>query len=69
MFLRFNHILMDLIFLIYETDFPATVDERNVVQKSLEEAKNNYIEKYNLYLDAKEALLKAESDSMKYIGN
>lgn len=39
-----------------------TVDERNVVQKSLEEAKNNYIEKYNLYLDAKEALLKAESD-------
>lgn len=39
-----------------------TVDERNVVQKSLEEAKNNYIEKYNLYLDAKEALLKAESE-------
>lgn len=39
-----------------------TVDERNVVQQSLEEAKNNYIEKYNLYLDAKEALLKAESD-------
>ena len=39
-----------------------TVDERNFVQKSLEEAKNNYIEKYNLYLDAKEALLKAESD-------
>lgn len=39
-----------------------TVDERNVVHKSLEEAKNNYIEKYNLYLDAKEALLKAESD-------
>lgn len=39
-----------------------TVDERNVVQKSLEEAKNNYIEKYNLYLDAKEALLKAESN-------
>lgn len=39
-----------------------TVDERNIVQKSLEEAKNNYIEKYNLYLDAKEALLKAESD-------
>lgn len=40
----------------------ATVDERNVVQKSLEEAKNNYVEKYNLYLNAKEALLKAESD-------
>lgn len=40
----------------------ATVDDRNVVQKSLEEAKSNYIEKYNLYLDAKEALLKAESD-------
>ena len=40
----------------------ATVDERNVVQKSLEEAKNNYVEKYNLYLDAKEELLKAESD-------
>ena len=39
-----------------------TVDERNVVQKSLEEAKNNYVEKYNLYLDAKEAFLKAESD-------
>lgn len=39
-----------------------TVDERNFVQKSLEEAKNNYVEKYNLYLDAKEALLKAESD-------
>ncbi len=39
-----------------------TVDERNVVQKSLEEAKNNYIEKYNLYLDAKQALLKAEED-------
>ena len=38
----------------------ATVDERNVVQKSLEEAKNNYVEKYNLYLDAKEELLKAE---------
>ncbi|WP_288520428.1 CAP domain-containing protein [uncultured Holdemanella sp.] len=40
----------------------ATVDERDVVQKSLEKAKNNYVEKYNLYLDAKEALLKAESD-------
>lgn len=40
----------------------AAVDERNVVQKSLEEAKNNYVEKYNLYLDAKEELLKAESD-------
>jgi len=40
----------------------ATVDERNVAQKSLEEAKNNYVEKYNLYLDAKEELLKAESD-------
>ena len=40
----------------------ATVDERNVAQKSLEEAKNNYVEKYNLYLNAKEALLKAESD-------
>ena len=40
----------------------ATVDERNVVQKSLEEAKNNYVEKYNLYLDAKEELLKAKSD-------
>lgn len=40
----------------------ATVDERNVVQKSLEEAKNNYVEKYNLYLRIKEALLKAESD-------
>lgn len=40
----------------------ATVDERNVVQKSLEEAKNNYVEKYNLYLNAKEALLKAELD-------
>ena len=40
----------------------AAVDERNVAQKSLEEAKNNYAEKYNLYLDAKEELLKAESD-------
>lgn len=40
----------------------ATVDERNVAQKSLEEAKNNYVEKYNLYLDAKAELLKAESD-------
>lgn len=40
----------------------AAVDERNVAQKSLEEAKNNYVEKYNLYLDAKEELLKAESD-------
>ncbi|WP_295757701.1 CAP domain-containing protein [uncultured Holdemanella sp.] len=40
----------------------ATVDERDVVQKSLEKAKNNYVEKYNLYLDAKEAFLKAESD-------
>lgn len=40
----------------------ATVDERNVVQKSLDEAKNNYVEKYNLYLDAKEELLKAEFD-------
>lgn len=40
----------------------ATVDERNVTQKSLEEAKNNYVEKYNLYLDAKEELLKAESN-------
>ena len=40
----------------------AAVDERNVAQKSLEEAKNNYAEKYNLYLDAKEGLLKAESD-------
>ena len=40
----------------------ATVDERNVVQKSLEEAKNNYVEKYNLYLNAKEAFLKAESE-------
>lgn len=40
----------------------ATVDERNVAQKSLEEAKNNYVEKYNLYLDAKEELLKAESN-------
>lgn len=39
----------------------ATVDERNAAQKSLEEAKNNYVEKYNLYLDAKEELLKAES--------
>lgn len=45
-----------------------TVDERNVVQKSLEEAKNNYIEKYNLYLDAKEALLKAESDYNEVLG-
>lgn len=44
------------------TQLANTVDERNVVQKSLEEAKNNHIEKYNLYLDAKEALLKAESD-------
>ena len=40
----------------------ATVDERDVVQKSLEKAKNNYVEKYNLYLDAKEAFLKAESE-------
>ena len=40
----------------------TTVDERDVVQKSLEKAKNNYVEKYNLYLDAKEAFLKAESD-------
>ena len=40
----------------------VAVDERNVAQKSLEEAKNNYVEKYNLYLDAKEELLKAESD-------
>lgn len=40
----------------------ATVDERDVVQKSFEKAKNNYVEKYNLYLDAKEAFLKAESD-------
>ena len=40
----------------------ATVDERNAAQKSLDEAKNNYVEKYNLYLDAKEELLKAESD-------
>ena len=40
----------------------TAVDERNVAQKSLEEAKNNYVEKYNLYLDAKEELLKAESD-------
>ena len=40
----------------------TTVDERNAAQKSLEEAKNNYVEKYNLYLDAKEELLKAESD-------
>lgn len=40
----------------------AAVDERNVAQKSLEEAKNTYVEKYNLYLDAKEELLKAESD-------
>lgn len=40
----------------------VTVDERDVVQKSLEKAKNNYVEKYNLYLDAKEAFLKAESD-------
>lgn len=45
-----------------------TVVERNVVQKSLEEAKNNYIEKYNLYLDAKEALLKAESDYNEVLG-
>lgn len=40
----------------------TAVDERNVAQKSLEEAKNNYVEKYSLYLDAKEELLKAESD-------
>lgn len=40
----------------------ATVDERDVVQKSLEKTKNNYVEKYNLYLDAKEAFLKAESE-------
>ena len=40
----------------------TTVDERDVVQKSLEKAKNNYVEKYNLYLDAKEAFLKAESE-------
>ena len=40
----------------------ATVDERDVVQKSLEKAKNNYVEKYNLYLDAKEAFLKTESE-------
>lgn len=40
----------------------ATVDEQDVVQKSLEKAKNNYVEKYNLYLDAKEAFLKAESE-------
>ena len=40
----------------------ATVDERDVVQKSLEKAKNNYVEKYNLYLDAKETFLKAESE-------
>ncbi len=46
----------------------ATVDERDVVQKSLEKAKNNYVEKYNLYLDAKEALLKAESDYNEVLG-
>ena len=40
----------------------TTVDERNAAQKSLEEAKNNYVEKYNLYLDAKAELLKAESN-------
>ena len=36
-----------------------TVDERNVVQKSLEEAKNNYIEKYNLYLDDKRSVVES----------
>ena len=44
------------------------VDDLKGIRKDLDEAKNVYVEKYNLYLDAKNDLLKAKdenSDAMK----
>lgn len=43
-------------------ELAVSVDAFKTIQEALSKAKENYVEKYNLYLDAKEALLNAKSE-------
>ena len=43
-------------------DLAASVDDFKTIQEAFNAAQENYVKKYNLYLDAKEAVLNAKSE-------